>query len=390
MRRLEEKIEERKDYILFHKGEIAGHRGVGFLIKKSLKQHIHELIGISDRIAILNIDIPGYRKLWSVIQIYAPTEQASRRDTIHFYEELAKTLRNYSSNNILLMGDFNAQVGEKQCLEEHVLGNFGHGKRSPNGELLIELLLEHNLTLLNSLYKKNTKNKWTWISPDGKYKNEIDFMATNHKNAFSNISVLSRFNFNTNHRMLRSIMKLNVTKPPRKFIKPQKSEQFNEETLKIISEHIKKATKDLTIKEQNIDVLTKYGILEKQLNLAKPKNIKNNKYNLTNQTLQLIEERKKLLSNKPRKENLHLITKISKEIRENIRKDRNAIRQQTLENRIKRTGGVKKAFKELKEINKEWIPKLNDNSITGNKRPSTQRKHISEIATKFYEKLICK
>lgn len=75
MRRLGENIEERPNYILFHIREIAGEKGVGVLIKRKLAQHIQDLIGISDRLAMMNIDLPGYRKLWTIIQVYAPTEE---------------------------------------------------------------------------------------------------------------------------------------------------------------------------------------------------------------------------------------------------------------------------------------------------------------------------
>lgn len=113
IRRLGEKIEERADYIFFHKGEIPGQRGVGFLIKRSKKQYIQDLIGISDRIAVLNINIPGYRKPWSIIQTYAPTEKATKTDTKLFYDELTRTIMKYSHYHVILMGDFNAQVGIK-------------------------------------------------------------------------------------------------------------------------------------------------------------------------------------------------------------------------------------------------------------------------------------
>lgn len=74
MRRLGEGIEERSHYITYHKGEVAGQRGVGFLVKLNLKSHIIGFEGISDRIAAIHINLPKYSKRWTVIQVYSPTE----------------------------------------------------------------------------------------------------------------------------------------------------------------------------------------------------------------------------------------------------------------------------------------------------------------------------
>ena len=158
MRRAHETIEERSGYILFSKGEEGGQRGVGFLIKTYLRKHVKDLIGVSDRIAILNISIPSYKKNWSIIQVYAPTEKADRLELQDFYDKLTEALTTCSNNYIILMGDLNAQVGEKQSADEQIIGNFGYGKRSTNGQKLVDFLHEHNLYVLNSLYKKN-KNK---------------------------------------------------------------------------------------------------------------------------------------------------------------------------------------------------------------------------------------
>ncbi|KAI8430992.1 hypothetical protein MSG28_001085 [Choristoneura fumiferana] len=380
MRRLGEKIEERTDYLLFHKGEIAGQRGVGFIIKKSMKQYIQEIIGISDRIAILNIEIPGYKKLWTIVQIYAPTEQATKTEIELFYKELSQTITRFLNNHLILMGDFNAQVGAKQCKEEYVLGNFGQGKRSPHGELLVEFLLQHNLTLLNSLYIKNQKNKWTWISPDGNTKNEIDYMTTNFPKAFTDTAVVTKFNFNTNHRMVRSNIRIEPLKKSRKYFTSHTTGHYSKEILAKIKQSLIESTDELTT--SNIDTHTKYGKIEKLLTQEKDVISRRNKYKLSDKTLQLIELRKLLISKHPKKDHIKSITKLSKEIKENIRNDRKIKRVQTLEKHIVKTGGVKKALKELKESHKEWIPKLKKMEST-----SFNRKNIQEIATKFYKNL---
>lgn len=61
MRRLDESIEEYNDYVMFYKGEIEGQRGVGFMVKVYLNNYIEDFIGVTDRIAILNIKRPCNR-----------------------------------------------------------------------------------------------------------------------------------------------------------------------------------------------------------------------------------------------------------------------------------------------------------------------------------------
>ncbi|CAH2105825.1 unnamed protein product [Euphydryas editha] len=279
MRRLDEKIEEYTDYILYQKGKIAGQYGVGFLIKRHLRQYIQEIIGISDRLAILNMKLPNYKKTWSIIQVYLLNKQNFFKQILDlFYEDLALTIQKYMDNYIILMGDFNAQVGARLNPDEYILGTFGHEKRSRNGQRLVEFLMEHNLVILNSIFKKKPNSKWTWISPDGTYKNEIDYIITDHTKVFTDINVITKLNFNTNHRMK--------------------------------------------------------------------------------------------------------IAEISKKIKESIRKDRKTKRLKTLESHIQRTGGTKKALKELREAGKCWIPKLKRKG-----KPITNRTNIKELATHFFTQL---
>lgn len=380
MRRSGESIEEHPNYIIYNKGEIGGQRGVGFIVKLYLRNYIQDFIGISDRITILLIKIPSYKKIWSIIQVYAPTEQADEIEHKSFYNELSQILTKYQENFIIIMGDFNAQVGTKLNKDEHVLGNFGYGKRSPNGQRLVDLLLEHNLTLTNSIFQKNKNNKWTWISPDGKYKNEIDYIISSHPKFFTDTSVISKLNFNTNHRMVRSTLK---TTQPKKSRIHFASPNYNADTgMRIFNtaEKLKRKIFDCGTTELRIN----YTELQTHLrHHYKQDNNSNKKYSLSNSTLQFIQERIPLFNKQMKKQNLEKITELSKKIREGIRRDRKTKRLQTFEKHIKTTGGTRKALKELRESN-SWIPKLENKS---NKHNITNRKDINRLATKFYREL---
>lgn len=386
MRRLGEKIEEHANYILYQKGEIAGHRGVGFLIKQSLKKYIQELIGISDRLAILNMKLPGYKKQWTIIQAYAPTEQAEQTVLEAFYEDLSQAIKNNAEKYIILMGDFNAQIGTRQNIKEYVLGKFGYGKRSRNGQKLVEFLMEHNLSALNSIFKKSQRNKWTWISPDGSTKNEIDYIISNYPKAFTDTTVISNLNFNTNHRMVRCSLRTSQPRKSRNHIKPNLKHQSRQPWLKMSNTVLKGVENHIT--NVKLNTTQKYEILEKELqyiNTQSGNTHIGNKSQLSEHTLQQIDERKKLITHQSRKENRNLISDLSKRIRESIRKDRKVKRLKTLEYHIQKTGGVKKALKELRESGKEWVPKLKRRSKT-----ITIRQNINDLATDFYRQLYSK
>lgn len=173
-------------------------------------------------------------------------------------------------------------------------------------------------------------------------------------------------------------MRTELPKRPRKSIAPHILHCSNENIKNIAHSLIERAN-ETSAKDRNIDASTKYRILEKRLTNVKNENTKKNKYRLSAETIQLIEERRNLLSKHSKKENFKLITKLSKKIRENIRKDRKTRRLQTLEKHIKSTGGVKKAFKETDNV---WIPKLNKKKNT-----MSNRKDINKIATTFYQDL---
>ncbi|PZC74456.1 hypothetical protein B5X24_HaOG207859 [Helicoverpa armigera] len=379
MRRTGEGIDERSNFIMYHKGEVAGHRGVGFLVKLNLKSQITGFEGISDRIAAIHIHLPNHSKNWTVIQVYSPTEQATRTDIDNFYNNLTEITEKYSENNLVIMGDFNAQVGARAPGEEQIIGKYGSGKRSENGKKLVTFLLENNLTILNSVFRKKPKSKWTWLSPDGKTRNEIDYILTNKVKEFSDTGIIQNLNFNTNHRMVRSCLCESGTKKPRpKAIQMNKTQISNEIWNPIT------APEDLmTVATSDIDLKEKYNKIENKLKEQTRTDItKSQQTYLSEETIKLIEDRKNLITKKDKKENQKEISNLSKQIREKIRKDRIIKRNKTLENYISKTGGTKKALKELREQGKEWITKLKDKN-----RPTISRNKIQNIATDYYRSI---
>ncbi|PZC79969.1 hypothetical protein B5X24_HaOG215559 [Helicoverpa armigera] len=382
VRRNGEAIEERSQVILYYKGEIPGRSGVGFIIKKERKKFIVEIIGISDRIAILNIKIPPGNEVWSIVQIYSPTEQSTTSEIDFFYTSLNNALKDHTHKNCIVMGDFNARVGEPRNGEDAVLGPYSSGKRTRNGQKLIEMAFENNMKIMNSVFKKRHSRRWTWVSPDGRYRNEIDYFLTNRPKSIDDCGTIANQNFNSNHRMVRA--RLNISASLR-LNRPFKinSPIPNNRTRTIITKEKLKSMTESSL--QHLNTQQKYNIIHEILTAESEISSKGkeqvNKY-ISEKAKELLENRSKLIrmANKT-KDIRKQIGKISNEIKSQMRKDREQLRLKTFENHIRRTGGIKKALKCLSDKT-TWIPKVKERHKT-----MTKRSDILSTATRFYKTL---
>nr|XP_026497976.1 craniofacial development protein 2-like [Vanessa tameamea] len=141
----------------------------------------------------------------------------------HKIDEFYKTVDSAldKAHIVILMGDFNAKIGVLERGEHMVLKQFGCGKRNERGQRLVDFALEHKLTIINTCFKKKPNKRWTWRSPNGKNKNEIDYILSNQPRIFHDIGTLN-LNYPSDHRIIRAIVKLTSQKKSRvKFISRQ-------------------------------------------------------------------------------------------------------------------------------------------------------------------------
>ncbi|GBP15861.1 Retrovirus-related Pol polyprotein from type-2 retrotransposable element R2DM; Endonuclease [Eumeta japonica] len=167
---------------------------------------------------------------------------------------------------------------------------------------------------------------------------------------------------------------------------PKKTRRFAVNTATTLEINNLKTTSMETLyseiaKSDTKQVESSYAKFHKNLTCLNTRKMDQQKYNLSERKMLLINERKHLFNNKMKKQNIQKITELSKRIREGIRKDRKSRRLQTLVKHIVTIGGTRKVLKELRESN-NWIPNLKNNQIH-----VTNRKDITKIATKFYQNL---
>jgi exonuclease III len=118
----------------------------------------------------------------SIVQVYAPTASSTDQEIDAFYDSLQNTVKRIPpGDGIIVMGDFNAKVGVAGC-EEELVGKFGVGQRNSRGEMLMDFCALNNLCITNTLFKQAKVSRiWTWESPNGRDKNQIDYILVSKR-----------------------------------------------------------------------------------------------------------------------------------------------------------------------------------------------------------------
>ncbi|CAK1582177.1 unnamed protein product [Parnassius mnemosyne] len=374
-------IEEYREYILCYIGQTKGLHGVGFLVKKKHKHMISNFTGISERVALLQLKTEKFNI--SIIQAYAPTEASQEEDIATFYSDMLKA-HSLTDNIIIVMGDFNAKIGWPKKEEWLCMGSYGYGERNERGERLINYALEHKLSIMNTFFKKKARRRWTWMSPNEKIKNEIDFILTNKPNMVSNIEVLNQVKFASDHRLLRTTFHLYQPKKSRKTFQNSIKNPTTDYEINKYTESLKSNLEDnITTIPENVQ--TFYDLLEDNIISS----LKNNKVTqkkrnsiLSEHTKQLIKKRTELINTKNKnKEKKGELTKLFKFTNKSIKHDYFKHRELIITKNINSFRSTKRAFKEL-TLQTKWIQKLENNSAE-----TKSRKDVIEHATKFYKQL---
>ena len=116
----------------------------------------------------------------TVIQVYAPISYAEEAEVEQFYEDLQGLLELPPKKEVLFITrDWNAKVGSQET--PGVTGKFGLGIRNEAGQMLIEFCQENTLVIANTLFQEHKRGLYTWTSPDGQHRNQIDYILCSQK-----------------------------------------------------------------------------------------------------------------------------------------------------------------------------------------------------------------
>jgi hypothetical protein len=382
VKRKGEEVIEKKEFSFYYFGTSTRLAGVGFLIHNRWKNNKKSFKSISSRVTTLTMYINESKTL-SVIQVYAPTSAAKDKDMDQFYNDVDEALEiTKNSTWKIVLGDFNAKIGVPQSHENDVLGPFGVGVRNERGSRLIRFCRQNRLVITNTMFKRKSHQKWTWKSPNLLHTNEIDFILTSNKSFVKNVEVLNRFEFETDHRMVRMTFKLccHIKRPKfKKNLKILVNQLDSKKILEFNTEmksSLKKASHEKDLKYDEFQAL----LLEK----GETFKASQNKHQVLTTEVKLMIDSREVLRRKAQQNPV-----FASEYIQQRRKTKNAIRRDVrnynllmIDNAIRNNQGLKVAREGITR-KKNKIQSLRDKN--GNDHYDDDE--ILEIAVDFYKLL---
>ena len=176
-----ELCERGQGYTFFWSGREPEERreaGVGFAVRNTLVSKLAgPPKGVNDRLMTLRLPLEYGKKFATLVSAYAPTMTNPDEVKDKFYEDLNRVITAVpKADKLIILGDFNARVGNDSTAWEGVIGKHGVGKCNSNGLLLLQTCSEHELLITNTIFPLPIRNRTSWMHPRSKHWHLIDYV----------------------------------------------------------------------------------------------------------------------------------------------------------------------------------------------------------------------
>ena len=103
---------------------------------------------------------------------------------------------------LFIIGDWNAKVGSQET--PGVTGKFGLGIQNEAGQRLTEFCEENALVIANTLFQQHKRRCYTWTSPDGQHRNQIDYIHCKQRwrNSIQSVKTRPGVDCGSDHELL--------------------------------------------------------------------------------------------------------------------------------------------------------------------------------------------
>ena len=204
---------------LFYSGidtSVYAQAGVTIMIGPNLADAVLEWKPVNERIALVRLQLQ--KTILTVIQVYAPNTE-----TVYpvFLDTVLATMESVpESDAMVVIGNFNAYVGNDSTTWHNVIGRNGDADTNNQGRLLLDFCANSALSIMNTFFEHKDIHKYTWhkAGPIAIQKSLIDFILApeNTKRTVLDVRARRGAELATHHYLVVGKLRLSSNEQARK------------------------------------------------------------------------------------------------------------------------------------------------------------------------------
>ena len=219
---------ESGEFRIIYSGGMECQRGVGFVLDREASGRVISVEQCSDRLVWIKVRAEPVDMV--LIQIYMPTTDHEDEEVEKMYDQLEEILSKVKgTENVIIMGDWNAVVGEGRDGQE--IGEFGLGNRNDRGERLMEFCKGNKFVVTNTWFQQEKRRRYTWKKPGDTGRFQIDYILVRqrYRNSVKSSWSYPGADINSDHSLVA--MKMNVKL--KKIERARKQRKWNMDKFKV-------------------------------------------------------------------------------------------------------------------------------------------------------------
>lgn len=186
--------------------------GTGFIVIGRARNAVMGFNPIDERLCSLRIRGKFFN--YTLINAYAPTEDKDNDMKELFYEKLVEVYDRAPKRDIkIVLGDLNAKIG-REVFYRPTIGKYSlHENSNDNGTRVVDFAASRNMVASSTYFQHKNIHKATWLSPDGRTKNQIDHVLIDGRHCSNVLDVRSCRgpNIDSDHYLVKVVVRARIS-----------------------------------------------------------------------------------------------------------------------------------------------------------------------------------